>query len=70
LRGTATIELLDGLVPEFVAMAERYLGPEQGQAFVAQGAGTGQGIARITIVPTWVGLLDFDTRWPSAWSAR
>ena len=68
VRGSASIERFEGIVPEFVAMAERYLGPEQGQAFVAQGQSTGQGIARITIVPSWVELLDFDTRWPSAWS--
>ena len=68
VRGRATLEVLEDLVPEFQVTAERYLGAEMGQAFVAHARGMNQGVARITIVPEWVELLDFETRVPSAWS--
>jgi hypothetical protein len=29
----------------------------------------GRPMARITVTPTWVGLLDFETRFPSALAA-
>src|SRR5260370_25419700 len=34
VRGTARLESVDGIVPEYVTAAERYFGPEQGQAWV------------------------------------
>src|SRR6516165_5130281 len=36
VRGTARLETIDGIVPEYVMSAERYFGPERGQAWVAQ----------------------------------
>ncbi|MEZ4555938.1 MAG: pyridoxamine 5'-phosphate oxidase family protein [Caldilineaceae bacterium] len=36
IRGTATVTLVDGVVPEYAASAERYFGPEQGKAWVQQ----------------------------------
>jgi hypothetical protein len=67
LRGTASIETLDDVVPEYEAAAQRYFGPEQGDAWVAQLRG--QPMARITVKPTWARVLDFVTRFPSALSA-
>jgi hypothetical protein len=32
IRGTATVNVEDGVVPEYIASAERYLGKLQGQA--------------------------------------
>lgn len=69
LRGTATVERTDGVVPEYAAAAERYFGPEQGQAWIAQVAAMGQGMARIAITPTYATVLDFQVRFPSAISA-
>ena len=34
LRGTAEVETVDGVVPEYAAAAERYFGAEQGRAWV------------------------------------
>jgi hypothetical protein len=67
VRGTATVEMLDDVVPEYVLSAERYFGPEQGPAWVS--TIRGQPMGRIVITPTWVGLLDFETRFPSALTA-
>jgi PPOX class probable F420-dependent enzyme len=66
VRGTARLEPVNGVVPEYAMAAERYFGPEQGKAWVAQMGKMVQSMVRITITPTWVGLLDFQTRFPSA----
>jgi PPOX class probable F420-dependent enzyme len=66
VRGTARLEPVNGVVPEYAMAAERYFGPEQGKAWAAQMGKMVQSMVRITITPTWVGLLDFQTRFPSA----
>ena len=66
IRGTARLEPVNGIVPEYAAAAERYFGPEQGKAWIAQLAQMVSSMVRITITPEWVGLLDFETRFPSA----
>jgi hypothetical protein len=68
IRGTATLQTVQGIVPEYAAAAERYFGREQGQAWVSQLSGMVPIMVRITITPEWVGLLDFQTRFPSALS--
>ena len=66
VRGTARLEPVDGVVPEYALAAERYFGAEQGKAWAVQMGKMVQSMVRITITPTWVGLLDFQTRFPSA----
>jgi len=66
VRGTARLEPVDGVVPEYAMAAERYFGAEQGKAWAAQMGKMVQSMVRVTITPTWVGLLDFQTRFPSA----
>jgi hypothetical protein len=68
VRGTARLEPVDGIVPEYIAAANRYFGPEQGKAWVGQLRTMISSMVRITITPEWVGLLDFQTRFPSALS--
>jgi hypothetical protein len=67
LRGQASVEMLDDVSPEYAASARRYFGETQGDAWVSQLRG--QPMARISIEPTWVRVLDFVTRFPSALSA-
>ncbi len=69
IRGTARLDKVDGVVPEYAAAAERYFGPEQGKAWVNQLRTLTPSMVRITIAPEWVGLLDFQTRFPSALSS-
>jgi hypothetical protein len=64
VRGSATVQLLDDVSPEYAAAAERYFGRDQGQAWVSQLRG--QPMARVALRPRWVGVLDFETRFPSA----
>ncbi|MPZ26635.1 MAG: pyridoxamine 5'-phosphate oxidase [Micromonosporaceae bacterium] len=65
VRGVATVDEVDGLAPEYLLAASRYLG-EAGAAELASAVdqpGTRQ--YRIVVRPTWVGLIDFRTRLPS-----
>jgi hypothetical protein len=64
VEGAKLLELLDDVSPEYAAAATRYFGEEQGQAWIAQLRG--QPMARVAIRPNWVGILDFQTRFPSA----
>lgn len=67
VRGTAVVDVLDDVAPEYAQAAERYFGSEQGAAWVSQLRG--QPMARVTVSPTWAAVLDFETRFPSALSA-
>ena len=69
IRGTAALQAMQGIVPEYAAAAERYFGPEQGQAWVSRLRGMIPDMVRIVVTPEWVGLLDFQTRFPSALSS-
>ena len=66
VRGTAEVELIEGVVPEYGEAARRYLGEEQGKAWEEQAGGMFKQMARIAITPEWVKILDFETRFPSA----
>ena len=66
IRGTAHVAIVDGISPEYVLAAKRYLGPDGGEAWVKQLEPITSKMARIAVRPEWVGLLDFETRLPSA----
>jgi hypothetical protein len=65
VRGAASIEVVDGVVPEYLEACKKYVGAEQWPAFEAQVRATYKQQARITIVPEWAKLLDFETRVPT-----
>jgi pyridoxamine 5'-phosphate oxidase-like protein len=65
LRGQVEITEVDGLAPEYAPAARRYLGDEAAAGMLAGLDQPGTRQARIVLRPTWVGLLDFDTRLPS-----
>lgn len=64
IRGRAELQPWQGIVPEYVLAAKRYLGEEQATAWLDRLEGTSQ--VRIGVTPTWVGLIDFQSRMPSA----
>jgi PPOX class probable F420-dependent enzyme len=66
IRGTARLEPVQGIVPEYVACAERYFDAATAQGWLTQLRSLVSSMVRITITPEWVGLLDFQTRFPSA----
>lgn len=66
IRGKASITEMEGIVPEYADAARRYLGDEEATAYLAQIDHPSTRMARITVRPAWVGLIDFRTRLPSA----
>jgi hypothetical protein len=66
IRGTARLEPVEGIVPEYAACADRYFDPELAKGWLGQLRTLVSSMVRITVTPEWVGLLDFQTRFPSA----
>src|SRR5579885_3913425 len=62
IRGSARLEPVDGIVPEYEACAQRYFDAATAQAWLSQLRGIVSAMVRITVTPEWVGLLDFKTR--------
>jgi hypothetical protein len=56
-------------IRRYSTAAERYFGETQGRQWVEQLRGMFTHMARIEIQPHWVGILDFETRFPSAIAA-
>jgi hypothetical protein len=66
IRGSARLEPVEGIVPEYEAAASRYFDAELAKGWLGQLRTLISSMVRITITPDWVGLLDFQTRFPSA----
>lgn len=66
IRGTANLTTHEGIIPEYEAYCHRYMGKEGGDAWLQQVSQLIDTMVRISIRPAWVGILDFDTRFPSA----
>ena len=69
IRGIVRLSPYDGIVPEWAMAGERLSGKEGNQAFVnlidgMLKAGVVKFI-RLAVKPTWVGILDFEKRFPS-----
>ncbi|MCH9673521.1 MAG: pyridoxamine 5'-phosphate oxidase family protein [Gammaproteobacteria bacterium] len=62
IRGTAQVELADGVLDEYVRCAHRYYGEGTGQRWIDWFATVTVSMARITISPHWVEVLDFRER--------
>jgi hypothetical protein len=65
VRGQASITEVDGIADEYAAAARRYLGAETAAGMLSSLDQPGTRQARIVVRPTWVGLLDFESRRPS-----
>jgi len=66
VRGTATITEHKGVVAEYALAARRFLGDDAAVGYLAMLDDPRTVMARIAVVPAWVGLIDFETRLPSA----
>jgi PPOX class probable F420-dependent enzyme len=69
VRGTASVQVFEDAFPEYKSMARRYLGDAGGEQFLAARDQTFNSWARIAIRPEEVRILDFQGRFPGAWSA-
>ncbi|MCC6936350.1 MAG: pyridoxamine 5'-phosphate oxidase family protein [Thermomicrobiales bacterium] len=70
IRGTAEVDIVDGVAPEYDAAARRYFGEEQGSNWVQMIDQIMAQTGRVRVHPTWVGILDFETRFPEAVARR
>jgi hypothetical protein len=59
VRGEAQITEVDGVDPDYAASARQYLGEEGARQLLDVVDRPGTRMARITVRPAWVGLLDF-----------
>jgi len=66
IRGSIHMDAVDGIAPEYAAMSRRVMGEEQGAILLNQVGAMITRMSRIFITPEWVGVLDFETRFPSA----
>jgi hypothetical protein len=66
VRGTARVEIVDGVAPEYLEGSKKYVAPEQWEVFEQQVRALYRQQGRITIVPEWAKILDFETRIPKA----
>jgi nitroimidazol reductase NimA-like FMN-containing flavoprotein (pyridoxamine 5'-phosphate oxidase superfamily) len=66
VRGTAEVETVEGVAPEYEACARRYFGEEQGREWVEGVRRMFPRMVRIAVRPEWASILDFETRFPSA----
>lgn len=70
IRGTADVQVIDGVSAEMAAAATRYMGPEAGQGWVQQAARLSPQTIRISVRPSWVDVLDFESRLPGGMVRR
>ena len=66
IRGSATVEMVPGGVPEYALSAVRYYGEEQGNAWLGMAGKLFTEFGKIAITPEWVGVIDFQQRFPNA----
>jgi hypothetical protein len=69
VRGSARLEPVEGIVPEYAMAATRYFDAALAEAWLKQLRTLTSSMVRITVTPEWVGLLDFETRFPVALSS-
>ena len=64
VRGTAHLELVDGVPEEYIAASKRLVPDEKFDEWEAGVRALYEQMTRITVVPDWAKLLDFETTLP------
>jgi hypothetical protein len=70
IRGRATVTITDRPSPEMTEASIRYMGEDAGRGWVEQAARLAREHVRIGVRPTWVDVLDFETRLPAGMVRR
>jgi len=65
VRGTTSLEEVDGVPAEYLQACAKHISPEQMPGFEADVRGLYKTMVRIRVLPTWAKRLDFETRLPS-----
>ena len=66
VRGSAGVEVVDGVVPEYLAASRKVTPEDRWEAFEAEVRSLYKQMARIAVTPERVKLIDFETTLPSA----
>lgn len=66
VRGTAGVELVDGVPEDYLEASRKLVPAEQFEGWQAGVRGLYEQVARITIEPDWAKSLDFETTIPKA----
>ena len=66
IRGTVRADTVEGIAPEYTVMIHRTMSEEDAEALLKEAARLYPRMTRIFIHPDWVGIIDFETRLPSA----
>ena len=66
VRGTASLEVVNGVPDEYLEASKKAVGAEEMAAFEQNVRELYKQMVRISIEPTWAKLLDFETTLPSA----
>ena len=64
IRGTVSLSDFPGIVPGYRETAIRYVGEQGAGMFIGSMESMGMPMKRIAIKPDWVGLYDFEARFP------
>jgi hypothetical protein len=66
IRGAVRTDTVDGIAPEYEATTMRVLGQAEGGAWLNNLRPICPQMSRVFFKPEWVGILDFETRFPNA----
>lgn len=66
VRGHVRTDTVQGIAPEYEKMVIRTLGEDGGKAWMDNVRPIVGEMVRVFVTPEWVGILDFETRFPSA----
>ncbi|MBV9323943.1 MAG: pyridoxamine 5'-phosphate oxidase family protein [Chloroflexi bacterium] len=66
VRGTATLQLVQGVPDEYLTASRKQFAEEEMPAFEAQVRALYDQMVRIDVEPRWAKLIDFETTLPSA----
>ena len=64
VRGRVTLTEVDGLLPDYAQLQRRYYGADSEAWLTELATKPGLRMVRIAVEPNWVGVLDFQTRFP------
>jgi hypothetical protein len=70
VRGSVRLETVEGIAPEYAAMTRRIMDEASAEQWLATMRPITPHMAMIYVRPEWVGIIDFETRFPSALERR
>ena len=70
IRGSVELGTYDGIAPEYESMVHRMMSREAAEAWLGNMGALVSQMTLLYVTPEWAGILDFETRFPSALERR